>query len=99
METRCKDTSENVLGRKINWRPDGKELLVFGAKPDGSELGMIRYVSERPFSADPADWESKGFGTDVTQAPPGRARRRATRPTASSSRSWCWTATARRTCS
>ena len=67
MVTRCMEPSENVLGRKINWSPDGTTLLVFGGKPDGSEIGMIEYVSERPFSADPADWESKGFVTDTTK--------------------------------
>ena len=66
METGCKEDSDNILGRKLNWRPNGKDLLVFGAKPDLSAFGMIRYHSEVPYSADPADWESKGFVTDVS---------------------------------
>ena len=55
-----------MLGRKINWRPNGKDLLIFGGSPDGSKIGMIRYHSEVPFSANPDDWESKGFVTDVS---------------------------------
>ena len=67
METRCMAPSENVLGRKVNWSPDGTTLLVFGGKRDGTEIGMVQYASRRPFSADPADWVSKGFVTDTTQ--------------------------------
>jgi hypothetical protein len=67
MTTRCKETSELVLARKINWSPDGKALLISAASHDGNELGMVQYRSKRAFSSDPADWQSKGFVTDVSK--------------------------------
>jgi hypothetical protein len=66
MKPRCKDPSPNLLGRKINWSPNGKTLLVFGATPDFNQFGMIRYRSRTPFSTNPDDWKSDGFQTDTT---------------------------------
>jgi dipeptidyl aminopeptidase/acylaminoacyl peptidase len=63
----CKDPSDFVLGRKINWSQDGKTLLVFGASRDATKFGMVGYESKKPFSTDPADWESKGFVTDTSK--------------------------------
>ena len=67
MSTACKPVSENLLGRKINWAPDGKSLLVFAAKPDGSAFGMMEFTTDKPFSAKPEDWDNKGFVTDVSK--------------------------------
>jgi beta-lactam-binding protein with PASTA domain len=67
MRTTCKPPSENLLGRKINWAPDGRSLLVFAAKPDGSAFGMMQFTSEKPFSAEPEDWQSEGFVTDTSK--------------------------------
>ena len=68
--------SENLLGRKINWAPDGKSLLVLGAKPRRQpRSGWCEYTTEKPFSAKPEDWDNRGFVTDVVQAGQGRARR------------------------
>ncbi len=67
METRCRPPAPNLLGRKINWSANGKTLLVWGATPDFTQFGMIRYTNKEPFSADPNKWQSKGFATDTTQ--------------------------------
>jgi hypothetical protein len=67
----CKDPSDVVLGRKINWSADGKTLLVFGASHDASKFGMVGYESKKPFSTNPDDWESKGFVTDTSQSGQG----------------------------
>ncbi|MEZ0293667.1 MAG: PASTA domain-containing protein, partial [Solirubrobacteraceae bacterium] len=67
MSTACKPVSENLLGRKISWAPDGKSLLVFAAKPDGSAFGMMEFTTDKPFSAKPEDWDNKGFVTDVSK--------------------------------
>ena len=67
MATACKPVSENLLGRKINWSLDGKSLLVFAAKPDGSAFGMMEFTTDKPFSAKPEDWDNKGFVTDVSK--------------------------------
>ena len=75
MTTACKPVSENLLGRKINWAPDGKSLLVFAAKPDGSAFGMMEFTTDKPYSAKPEDWDNKGFVTDVSKPRRGRARR------------------------
>jgi beta-lactam-binding protein with PASTA domain len=55
-----------TLDRKINWSPDGKQMLVFGFTP--TKIGMVRYRSKKPFSADPKDWKTSGtgFATDTT---------------------------------
>jgi beta-lactam-binding protein with PASTA domain len=55
-----------ILDRKINWSPDGKQMLVFGFSGGGTKLGMVRYRSKKPFSADPGDWKTNGFATDTT---------------------------------
>jgi hypothetical protein len=67
----CKDPSDVVLGRKINWSVDGKTLLVFGASRDATKFGMVGYESKKPFSTNPDDWESKGFVTDTSQTGQG----------------------------
>ncbi len=67
MRTRCMAPSDILLGRKVNWGPDGKSLLVVGQSRDASQLGMVRFRSRRAFSADPADWQSQGFKTDTTK--------------------------------
>ena len=71
METRCRPPAPNLLGRKINWSANGKTLLVWGATPDFTQFGMIRYTNKEPFSADPNKWQSKGFATDTTQPEQG----------------------------
>ena len=67
MTTSCKPVSENVLGRTMSWSNDGKSLLVWAEKPDASGFGMIEYTTDKPFSAKPEDWESKGFVTDASK--------------------------------
>jgi len=59
-----------TLGRKINWAPDGRSLLVFGTSKDTSVFGMVRYRSRTPFSADGSKWRTGGYVTDVSK--PGR---------------------------
>jgi hypothetical protein len=59
-----------TLARKINWAPDGRSLLVFGASADSGTFGMVRYRSKTPFSADGAKWRTGGYVTDVSK--PGR---------------------------
>ena len=76
METNCKDPSENVLGRKINWSPDGKTLLVFGGKPDGSEIGMIELRQRAPVLGRSGGLGEQGLRHRHDEAGPGRARRR-----------------------
>jgi hypothetical protein len=58
------------LGRKVNWAPDGRSLLVVGSSGDGSVFGMVRYRTQTPFSADGAKWRTGGYVTDVSK--PGR---------------------------
>jgi beta-lactam-binding protein with PASTA domain len=67
LNPRCKPVSDNVLGRKLNWSPNGKRLLAFAATRDGSEIGMLGYRSEKPYSANPDDWEPEGFVTDTSK--------------------------------
>jgi beta-lactam-binding protein with PASTA domain len=62
-----------VLARKINWSPDGKQMLVWGYVPNPAgatlipnKLGMVRYRSSKPFSPDSKDWHTSGFVTDTT---------------------------------
>lgn len=67
LQPRCARDPKWDLGRAISWRPDGRELLVFGVrrgKP--GTFGILRYRSARPFSADPRDW-SGAIATDVSQ--------------------------------
>ncbi|MET0768367.1 MAG: PASTA domain-containing protein, partial [Solirubrobacteraceae bacterium] len=67
MDTSCKPVSDNVIGRKLNWSPDGKTLLAFASSRDGTEIGMLGYTSKVPFSANPDDWKAEGFVTDVSK--------------------------------
>jgi beta-lactam-binding protein with PASTA domain len=71
METNCKPVSDNVIGRKLNWSPDGKTLLAFASTRDGNEIGMLGYESKKPFSADPDDWKAQGFVTDTSKTGQG----------------------------
>jgi hypothetical protein len=67
MEMRCLETSDVNLGRKVNWSPDGKSLLVYGEERDASAFGMVRFRSRRAFSADPGDWRSQGIVTETDE--------------------------------
>jgi Tol biopolymer transport system component len=67
MDTNCKPVSDNVIGRKLNWSPDGRTLLAFATTRDGAELGMLGYRSKVPFSANPDDWKPQGFVTDTSK--------------------------------
>jgi len=72
IRTRCAEKPPDgiSLDRKINWAPDGREVLVFGVTQEKSTFGMVRYRSPKAFSADGARWRTSGYVTDVSK--PGR---------------------------
>jgi Tol biopolymer transport system component len=67
LRPRCARDPRWDLGRAISWRPDGRELLVFGVRRGRpATFGILRYRSARPFSADPRDWRG-AIATDTSQ--------------------------------
>jgi PASTA domain len=57
------------IQRVVHWYPNGKAILAFAVRPDGS-FGMVRWKlrsGKKPFSADPADYSAPKFVTDVSQ--------------------------------
>jgi len=68
LQPRCARDPRWDLGRAISWRPDGRELLVFGVRRGRpGTFGILRYRSARAFSADPRDWRG-AIATDTSQA-------------------------------
>jgi hypothetical protein len=68
MTPRCIVEPKINIGRAIHWSADGKTILAFGVLNNGSlaTFGMVRWRSQKPFSADPADWGKGRFVTDVS---------------------------------
>jgi len=67
LRPRCARDPRWDLGRAISWRPDGRELLVFGVRRGRPGMfGILRYRSARAFSADPRDWRG-AIATDTSQ--------------------------------
>ncbi len=57
LRPRCSADKRWDLGRQISWRPDGRELLVFGVRRGRpGTFGILRYRSAKAFSTDPRDW-------------------------------------------
>jgi dipeptidyl aminopeptidase/acylaminoacyl peptidase len=67
METRCKPEPAITIERKINWAPDGRQLLAWGFKTGTTEFGMVRWKTKRPFSSDPDDWSKGAIVTDTSK--------------------------------
>ena len=67
----------NVLGRKINWAPDGKTLLVCGVKPRRGQVRDGRATSQEAVLHQPRRLGAQGHSSPTRPARPGRARRRA----------------------
>jgi beta-lactam-binding protein with PASTA domain len=67
LRPRCARDPRWDLGRAISWRPDGRELLVFGVRRGRpGTFGILRYRSARAFSVDPRDWRG-ALATDTSQ--------------------------------
>ncbi|HWC26251.1 MAG TPA: PASTA domain-containing protein [Solirubrobacteraceae bacterium] len=65
LRPRCLRDPRWDLGRTISWRPDGRELLVFGVRRGRpGTFGILRYRSTRAFSADPRHWRG-AIATDT----------------------------------
>jgi beta-lactam-binding protein with PASTA domain len=67
MTTRCKSEPAITIERKINWSPDGRQLLAWGFKTGTTEFGMVRWKTKRPFSANPDDWSKYELVTDTSK--------------------------------
>lgn len=67
LQPRCARDPSWDLGRSVSWRPDGRELLVFGVRRGRpGTFGILRYRSSRAFSADPRDWRG-AIATDTSR--------------------------------
>ena len=71
----CKDPSDFVLGRKINWSPDGKTLLVFGASRDATKFGMVGLRVREAVLHEPGRLGVQGLRHRYVAERPRRARR------------------------
>jgi beta-lactam-binding protein with PASTA domain len=66
-----------MMGKSVNWAPDGKSILVFGAKVDATgaplgQFGILRFTTKKPFSPDIKDWKApKRFLSDVSETDKG----------------------------
>ncbi len=68
LQPRCARDRGWDLGRAVSWRPDGRELLVFGVRRGRpGTFGILRYRSSRAFSADPREWRG-AIATDTSQS-------------------------------
>jgi beta-lactam-binding protein with PASTA domain len=63
----CKPTSVSV--HRPVWSPDGKVLLVVATISD-TQSELLKFVSNRPNSPNPADWQNRGFVTSRMHGPP-----------------------------
>ncbi len=66
LRPRCAADPRWDLGRQISWRPDGRELLVFGVRRGRpGTFGILRYRSSKAFSTNPAHWRGRP-ATDIS---------------------------------
>ena len=61
---RCLPETGLELGSIVHWTPEGRSLLVFGQRLDGTGGGIVQYTTRRPFSSDPDDWSGGDIVTD-----------------------------------
>jgi beta-lactam-binding protein with PASTA domain len=66
MTTSCKTEPGFSIERKINWAGDGKSILAFGFK-NGSQFGIVRWRTTKPFSTNPEDYRAGRFVSDITR--------------------------------
>jgi WD40 repeat protein len=65
----CFSDSGFTIQRVVHWYPNGKAILAFAVRADGS-FGMVRWKlrsGKKPFSADPKDYGAAKFVSDVSQ--------------------------------
>jgi beta-lactam-binding protein with PASTA domain len=68
-QPQCFTETGFALQRAVHWYPNGKAILATAVRPDGS-FGIVRWKlhsGKKPFSADPADYSSGHFVSDVSQ--------------------------------
>jgi hypothetical protein len=71
MTPRCKLEPGLLVGHTLQWSPDGRTLLAFGATASRRRQGLVRWRSAKPFSADVNDWGSARYFTPTSE--PGSA--------------------------
>jgi beta-lactam-binding protein with PASTA domain len=67
MTPQCLPEPDTSVGGAIHWAPDGKSILAGGvSNGTPGKIGVVRWKTKKPFSADPNDWSKGRFITDVT---------------------------------
>jgi beta-lactam-binding protein with PASTA domain len=64
MGTGCIEEPDFAVTSAIRWRPNGKLITATAVRSPG-RFGIVRWRSDKPFSADPNDWGKGRFITDT----------------------------------
>jgi Tol biopolymer transport system component len=56
------------LGRQVAWSPDGKTILVFGARNGGTQFGLLAYITQVAYSPNRANWIGPTLVTNASVA-------------------------------
>jgi beta-lactam-binding protein with PASTA domain len=62
----CKPETGFVISLAIHWTPDGRSILATARTRTGTSPGIVRWHTDTPFTADPAEWSDGTFVTDTT---------------------------------